>query len=202
MCVSVCPCAPGTWTLICLSGCGIHFRQNECRQGRSLGSQSRLCRPCLHTAQTSSKLMGAGTGVAVGAAGGEDVPVLCPLTGAFPADSAGAGSALVLLLNPAGLAVLLVLQLASTTAPAEPLLASPPSLEGVGACVTLPIDSISSPFLVFPSIIMTAFSSLVSGCSLFCAEGTDSELLDVSISSPSLLSAIFLPLWTAGGRPA
>lgn len=186
MCVSGCPCAPGTWTLICLSGCGMHLRQNECRQGRSFGSQSRLCRLCLHTAHTSSKLMGADAGVAVGAAGGEDVPVPCPLTGASPADSA-----LVLLLDPAGLAVLLVL-LAPTPAPADPPLASPASLEGVGAWVIL--GSLSSPLVVFPSMTMTAFSSFVSACSLSCAEGTGSELLDVSMSSPSLLAAIFLPL--------
>lgn len=41
------------------SGCGIHLRQKECRQGRSLGSQSRFWRLCLHTAHVSSRFIGA-----------------------------------------------------------------------------------------------------------------------------------------------
>uniref|UniRef100_A0A8C2XP09 Pre-mRNA-splicing factor SPF27 n=1 Tax=Cyclopterus lumpus TaxID=8103 RepID=A0A8C2XP09_CYCLU len=147
MCVSVCPCGPGTCTLICLSGCGIHLRQKECRQGRSLGSQSRLWRLCLQTAHVSKKLMGAGTGAAAGTVGGGDISVVSPPTGASAAAtvamvSAAVGSSALALLVAVGLTALLTLTSTSTTATvaaaaastaagaatAPPSLPSPPSM--------------------------------------------------------------------------
>ncbi|KAG8589565.1 hypothetical protein GDO81_006441 [Engystomops pustulosus] len=46
---------PGRGTLSCLSGSGRQRRQNECRQGSSLGSDSRFCKLSLHTAHVSSR---------------------------------------------------------------------------------------------------------------------------------------------------
>lgn len=54
-----CPWGPCTGTVIFRLGCGMHLRQKECRQGRSLGSQSRFWRLCLHTAHVSSRFIGA-----------------------------------------------------------------------------------------------------------------------------------------------
>lgn len=54
-----CPWGPCTGMVIFRSGCGMHLRQKECRQGRSLGSQSRFWRLCLHTAHVSSRFIGA-----------------------------------------------------------------------------------------------------------------------------------------------
>lgn len=180
MCVSVCPCGPGTWTLICRSGCGIHFRQNECRHGRSFGSQSRLWRLCLHTAHVSSKLMGVDAGVVVGAAEGGDISVVCSAA-ASPTwgVSVAAGSALVLL-EPAGLTALLPLPLTSPPAPTTaPLLTSPLSL----VSVALSVDTISSPSFGSVSMIIIGFLSVVCDWSFSCAEGTESELANDSKSS-------------------
>lgn len=69
-----CPWGPCTGTVILRSGCGMHLRQKECRQGRSLGSQSRFWRLCLHTAHVSSRFIGAaGVEEEEDAAGGGDI---------------------------------------------------------------------------------------------------------------------------------
>lgn len=78
-----CPWGPCTGTVIFRSGCGMHLRQKECRQGRSLGSQSRFWRLCLHTAHVSSRFIGAAgveeedaAAAAAAAAGGGDISLM------------------------------------------------------------------------------------------------------------------------------
>ncbi len=173
------------------SGCGMHLRQKECRQGRSLGSQSRFWRLCLHTAHVSSRFIGA-AGVeeeeVEDAGGGGDISLM----------RAGDATAAVLSAEEeeedgGGGSVLSVFGFPSVT------LAPPPSLDVVSAWGTVSWDlSSSAPSFGSESTKIAASGSFEPPSPLSSVpEASTSIFAELSVQSWPLLSAIFAPLWTA-----
>lgn len=171
--------------MILRSGCGMHFKQKECRHGSSLGSQSRFWRLCLHTTHVSRRFNGAAGVEDVeddedddGGGGGGDISVL------------RAGDALVLSEeDDCGGGSLL----STFWVPSE---APPPSLDVVGAWEAVSGDLTPSPSsFVSASIKMTVSWSFAPPSALSSPpEAPTSMLAELSVQSWPLLSAIFATL--------